>query len=83
MVASWISWKIDSLQFLTVKIVIPERIQNEIYKLIQMKYFKNKYNSEYESILSAALNDAYTKKCNIIQNACVNYLGIVIVHLFV
>lgn len=51
------------LQFLSVKIVIPDRIQNDIYKLIQNKYFVNANNPEYKSLLSAALNDAYTKKC--------------------
>lgn len=51
------------LQFLSVKIVIPDRIQNEIYKLIQNKYFVNANNPEYKALLSAALNDAYSKKC--------------------
>lgn len=59
----------DSLQFLMVKIVIPDRIQNEIYKLIQTKYFKNNNNPDYTIILSAALNDAYTKKCNTTEDS--------------
>lgn len=53
------------LQFLSVKIVIPERIQNDIYQIIQKKYFTNAYNPEYKILLSAALNDAYTKKCEL------------------
>lgn len=55
------------LQFLSVKIVIPDRIQNELYNLIRKKYFINANNPEYMSLLSAALNDAYSKKCEIIS----------------
>lgn len=42
---------------------VPDRIQNEIYRIIERKYFKNAGNPEYKAILSAALNDAYSKKC--------------------
>lgn len=50
-------------QFLSVKVAVPDRIQNEIYRIIEKKYFKNAGNPEYKVILSAALNDAYSKKC--------------------
>lgn len=52
-----------NFQFLSVKIVIPDRIQNEIYRLIQQKYFMNAKSIEYSNLLSAALNDAYARKC--------------------
>ncbi|XP_055324004.1 uncharacterized protein YdcI [Sitodiplosis mosellana] len=58
----------ENLKFLSVKIVIPDRIQNEIYKLIQNKYFVNANNPEYKSLLSAALNDAYSKKLKPLMN---------------
>lgn len=60
-------WFCFLLQFIAVKIVIPDRIQNEIYKIIEKKYFKNTYDADNKSLLSIALNDAYTKKCETIK----------------
>lgn len=51
---------------MSVKVAIPDRIQHEIYRIIEKKYFKNAGNPEHGAILSAALNDAYSKKCNFI-----------------
>lgn len=53
----------DSIQFITVKVVVPDRIQFEIYKLIQTKFFGNhKRDRQRMDLLEAALNEAYTKK---------------------
>lgn len=48
-----------------MKIVIPDHIQYEIYKRIESKYFNGVTNPEHKDLLSVALNDAYTKKCEL------------------
>lgn len=54
--------------------MIPDRIQSEIYKIIEKKYFKNTYDPDNKSLLSIALNDAYSKKCEIIEFMALNIL---------
>lgn len=52
-----------SIQFITVKVIVPDCLQFEIYKLIQTKYFGNdKKDRQRMDLLEAALNEAYSKK---------------------
>lgn len=51
-------------QVLTVKIVIPDRIQFELNKSIRLTYFKERQSlNDRLNLLNAALDEAYNKKC--------------------
>lgn len=56
------------LQVLTVSVVIPHRMQTEIYKCVRTKYFKQGlYSKEREDLLTSALDEAFTKKSILFQ----------------
>lgn len=55
------------LQYLTVKVMIPQHVQFEIYKCIRFKFFNNGQQSkEKDDLLNKALDEAWSKKRNFV-----------------
>lgn len=67
----------EALKILSVKIIPPESLKIKLKEFIESQYLQSgiKYKERYE-IFQAAFNEAFTKKCNLIQDYYIVYLFI-------